>query len=539
MTLTVKTMQTQHVNLSRHLRWLLPLAVLIIMAIVLQTRHNYLFLSMETMQLFLWNGAWISDTLFKVGGGATLLSDFLLQFFSLPWVGAAITALLLWLPAVLLWQVCRRLDLLSWLAPLCLLPSAWLWVLTFCYSYAIVEAVSFCLMMLALWIYSLIGKPLFRSLVGAVLAIVLFLLTGPWALAFALLAFAFDLVAKGSTLPQRLFGLLPLIAFLIISLIGVKMAWLPRLDDALEPSMQNWLYKPEGQWFIFLGLALTLLPLLISLIAGPFALQKNGIAQLVAALILLLIIGNRTLAIETKNGHQRQEQLCKLIYLTENERWQDIFADGIDQYNGNSMLLNYVFLAASHQGQLLPLVNGMQQVPPQSLCSNVNLQFTTTKIIAQLYMQLGIPSGAQMLAFESMQNAYSAKSLQILVYTNLAYGADKVAEKYIRLLEQTIFYRSWAKEMRGLLNNKKAQAQNPVISKLRQNLTGEDEFVLRDGFYADLIRTITNNPQNREAVEYAIAWIMLCHDRGLYDDFMARFANLPLVKNIFNLGNQQ
>lgn len=43
------------------------------------------------------------------------------------------------------------------------------------------------------------------------------------------------------------------------------------------------------------------------------------------------------------------------------------------------------------------------------------------------------------------------RMLKRLVQTNLIYGAYPVAEKYIRILENTFYYKDWAKSQRKFL----------------------------------------------------------------------------------------
>lgn len=529
-------MKTKHINPKRLLNWILPLAVFLLMAIILQMRHEYRFLSLETMQLFFWDSTWISGMAMSIGGCSKLLSFFLLQFYGLPFVGALLTAALFWLSAWSLWQACWRMGAPVWTAPLCLLPSAWLWLLMLNYSFTILELTSFTLAMVGLWIYTLIHQPLRRSIIGAGLAVLLFLIDGPWTVTFVLAAFVFDLCVKGESFPKRLFGLLPIAALLVVAILAYKLAWIATLDNAFVPQKESWLYMPDSDIFLHLGTILTIVALVLCRVLSRFTL-KSWQWQLVLGVVLFIVIGGYTLQTEKKGEHHRQEQLAKLIYLTEKDKWQDVFNDDIYQYSGNGMLMNYVFLAASHQGNLLQLVNTLQQAPPQALCIGPSLQFTNAKILAMIYFHVGIPAAAQTMAFESTQPELSAKSLQILVQTNLAFGADKVAEKYIRLLEHTLFYRSWAKQMRHLLTDKKAREKDLEISRLKKNIHGNDAFVIRDEFYDDLTRTLTNNPQNLQAASYALSWIMLSHDRNLYDDFFSRFINYPAVKKFIQPAN--
>ena len=66
---------------------------------------------------------------------------------------------------------------------------------------------------------------------------------------------------------------------------------------------------------------------------------------------------------------------------------------------------------------------------------------------------MGDLSSAQKFAFEGYVSSVDGnpRLLQRLVQTNILTGAYAVAEKYIRILEQTLFYKEWAAEWRKYL----------------------------------------------------------------------------------------
>lgn len=61
----------------------------------LQINFQYHFFYIEQSQLFLFSGMYLADKIVLPGGLALLLSEFLVQFFIAPYVGAAIVAALL------------------------------------------------------------------------------------------------------------------------------------------------------------------------------------------------------------------------------------------------------------------------------------------------------------------------------------------------------------------------------------------------------------------------------------------------------------
>ncbi|MBP3832696.1 MAG: hypothetical protein ILA03_01875, partial [Bacteroidaceae bacterium] len=57
-------------------------------AIFLHSTQEPLFMYREQQQIFLWDADYLAGLLRQTGGFSTLASQFLVQFFHLPWAGA-------------------------------------------------------------------------------------------------------------------------------------------------------------------------------------------------------------------------------------------------------------------------------------------------------------------------------------------------------------------------------------------------------------------------------------------------------------------
>ena len=74
----------------------------------------------------------------------------------------------------------------------------------------------------------------------------------------------------------------------------------------------------------------------------------------------------------------------------------------------------------------------------------------------------------------------------MLIQTNLVLGSYKVAEKYISLLEKTLFYSEWASSMRHFLNQPEAIKEDGTLGELYRALPVTDEYVKYDGLLGDM-----------------------------------------------------
>jgi hypothetical protein len=71
----------------------------------------------------------------------------------------------------------------------------------------------------------------------------------------------------------------------------------------------------------------------------------------------------------------------------------------------------------------------------------------------------------------------SARALRRLVETNIVTGQYEVALKYISILEETMFYRGWARRMKLLAEHPEKINDHPVYHRLKEIYDkGEDMF---------------------------------------------------------------
>ena len=86
-------------------------------------------------------------------------------------------------------------------------------------------------------------------------------------------------------------------------------------------------------------------------------------------------------------------------------------------------------------------------------------------MLSDICYQMGDLSSAQKFAFEGYVSSVDGnpRLLQRLVQTNILTGAYAVAEKYIRILEQTLFYKEWAAEWRKYLYRDDLVEEEPSL----------------------------------------------------------------------------
>ena len=86
-----------------------------------------------------------------------------------------------------------------------------------------------------------------------------------------------------------------------------------------------------------------------------------------------------------------------------------------------------------------------------------NKEFISPMMGNEIFYHLGLINASQEYAFESMEvmpdMEKSVRALKRLAETNLINGNYKVAEKYLKIVEKTLFHRQWARKTRKILYN--------------------------------------------------------------------------------------
>ena len=97
---------------------------------------------------------------------------------------------------------------------------------------------------------------------------------------------------------------------------------------------------------------------------------------------------------------------------------------------------------------------------------------TAAYMMSDVYMYAGMVNMAQRASFEAMASiedfSMSGRALQRLTETALVTGQYRVAEKYILILEKTVYYRDFARRMRELVENPSLIASHPTYGKLQK-----------------------------------------------------------------------
>ena len=505
----------------------LAVVMFILLGVHLQTTQEYLFFFRETLMVFYNDSSIIASRYLGVSGPGLMLTHWITQFFILKYVGAIVTTLLGVLSTLMIWRSMHSKQHSLMMLPLCILPFIFLCHALFDIYYHYEGVVAFFMFALFAWIYRLIAERTTNSnlniLWASLLALLLFWISGATAFLFTIFLFVTELIEK----PRKCWLMLIPVA-LILMTAGYGIAWgiIPLWRNGITNAAY---YEPilEATKFFYMPwIVVGILPLFAPLVES---LEQKMKPELVAACSFVVLVGVSAFTIYS--GQRNQQKLYPMIamdYFIREHNWEGLLNSPYCQ-SSNFLLMNRVNLALSHSGRFLDDFFRYPQIGPYSILTeldDLSLDVEITTTLSELYWQMDNIASADEKAFNGYEGLRygSPINLQMLVRTSLVFGRYEVAEKYIKLLEKTLFYKDWATAQRRFLYNDEAVNADPEYGAKRKSLPQDTyEFIQARGPYYDLLLTLRTNPKATAVRDYAIGYLLLANDIPHINAFIEEF----------------
>lgn len=471
--------------------------VALLMAAGVHFTQEFRFYNIESNELFLYDWSYVRDMICQTGGVATLLGSFLTQFFRIPFAGTVIVSAVYILIAWLMGRVLSRLSGSNVMKGISFLPVAFLFLCMENDYYRFQGHVAFALMLTAVLAYASIRKDGFgRYVFGAVMIPVLFHAAGSVAVVFVASIMIQELHDKG--IKGLLSAIYPLI-FCLVAALYVRASMVESWEHALTPFMYyDW---PSTYFFPVYAWSVVPLLLIVAWIAGRVRLKPSVInSSVVLGLALsFFLAGNFYSKVHSRNYYRMiQEQ-----YWAENGDWDRIIETA--DRRQPTFLISYLNLALAQKGQL---VQNFRYYNPQDLSSLMyptpNLK-TGLSLQSNVYLAWGYLGSGRKAAFDGnvvTPGSRHPRQLQALIQANLVLESYGVAEKYIRILEKTLFYRKWALSMRRFIDNPEAVRSDETLGRMYSSLPLTDEYARYDGMSGDMRDMMEANPSNHILAQF-------------------------------------
>lgn len=232
---------------------------------------------------------------------------------------------------------------------------------------------------------------------------------------------------------------------------------------------------------------------------------------------------------------EANQMLWQLNHYAFTEQWEEILNVLSRRPLTNQVYMNYANMALAQKGMLGDYVFYFQPYGTGALLVNGNNTGAVRLVMSDVFYTVGCVAEAQQHAFEAQMTFSRGCGVQTmirLVKTNLILGHYAVADKYLSILEKTLFYRKWAREYRHFLYNDEAVEADAVLGEKRRSLSGQNRFAMFYGWRPELEDILQANPANEKAAMYLGVSYLLAKDMEGFRCFLGKYYGTACLKEL-------
>lgn len=481
----------------------------------------------EQLQLFQTTGAYFLNLIPRPGGMATYIGEFLTQFFNNYRIGAAVMSGMLTLFLLSCYKAVGKMaPAMRQYATLALAFIPLIALLLFLgnpdVTMTFVTAVTAVMWTSCLYLTLDSGNTTARQqavkeyVFMALFTALLYWLCGPAAIIFTFLSIASRCRKRGLSTGHKVIFPIISVAWLAINV------WVWSLTLPYPVTYQligiGYMMLPDSFYageFIVLGLCI-LIPAVASLPARlP---QKIMIPTLFGIeLIALVVLYPRQYDITTY-------RLIDYDYMVRANDWEGILKYSDAHQPDLPLSVSATNLAAAMTGQLDAIAFNYRQHGPEGLIPPFMKETLSSWTTGEIFFQLGLVNSAQRFYFEGMEAIpnynKSNRAIRRLAETAIVRGDYTLAEKYLTMLCNTLFYKNWAQRNLDLICNPKDVENHPLYGTMRKRMIDEDYMFSEGELDKTLGQLFLKDPGNIPARQYLILYPLLQRDLNKFAQYM-------------------
>lgn len=481
---------------------------------------GYIFFYQEKSMLFQTSVEYLVEHLSQPGGFLVWLGELQTAFYYYPLVGALMVSAEICLVIYLMAQIGRKVtSKTQFFIPF--LAAAILFYLQTTYQF---QAMNLLGVLLQVFVFYLIVS--FPKGKSSWIPILLFpgwyYLTGSFSfvLMMMMLSHLFFSDEKYHWLKMTIL-ILPTILFILVSKellffeSAVKLLFYPYANQNIG-----------NQQYLFLSVVVLIVffPVLFKIgIARTqnLTIRRISVLQFIPFLIILTFGAIIISKYDTKDKHYFEVE--KLFY---RQKFDEVIAYN-EQHPSVNILTGFLNnIALAETGKLTDKFFSFPQSPDaRTLFLPWELVGEMLKRGGYFYYSIGQINEAQRWAYEYMvMRGNTPEGIKMLIKTELINGNYKVAEKYISILKQSVFYRDEARRFESFIDNKTAVLNDTELGGKQRLKATQDFFVLAENPPVNMDLILAADSTNRIAVQYKFALLLL------QKDFENVTRLLPLLK---------
>lgn len=478
-----------------------------------ELNYRYWYRFMEQYNLFLFRKDFFTELLGQPGGFNEYITAFVTQFFLFPFFAAGSLAVLSGIIVGLFYLFLQRcggkVSVIAAIAPVFLF---WIYPVE---SIASVMAALFGIG--AALGYSYVKKPVVRYIWGSILLLPVYLLAAPAHLLAVALMVVYEVSKEGKVRFMVAAGLalwafvLPLLAMRTVYVLSIREAFLSKH-----------LYHPEYPIPVSFGYIWCSFPL-VALLVYIFRKHKKVFKKEwmnTAALLLLLVVIMGGFILYKQHP---LEQAYRYDWYARQQQWEKIAEHAGKHPVKDKDALVYINLAYAYTDRFNEALMRFPQIGEEGFVPHdpkTRLGLIEASEVAWL---VNHTNAAQRFAFVgvlSAERCVQPRLMKRLIETYLVNKEYQVAGKYCKILESTLFYSSWAKEQRPLLNPEKAASTDWIVQRRKLNPITDNNYDLTKTLPNALAYLIDDHPENKKAFEYGMGYLLIYKDLGAFMHYM-------------------
>lgn len=224
-------------------------------------------------------------------------------------------------------------------------------------------------------------------------------------------------------------------------------------------------------------------------------------------------------------------QLKRLDVYRIRGEWDKILSEDLAS-SRNELHACFQNLALAHKGVLADSLFHYPQCPPGGLVIEWKGSRQHSDLLSDVFWLQGNVALAQKMAFDAMyfnEHFIHPRLMLRLIETNLVYGEYKVAEKYIRLCEQSYYYADKATEYRKYLSQAGRENSDGFLAGMEKCLPKHEGAILSN-FYKDTQNVLSGHPGYLPAMHYLGCKLLLDNNLEVFKFFIENVCDVKQLQ---------
>lgn len=525
--------------IHKHLQGFLSLLFAVAVALFWAFPYRCALSYQEQYQLFLFTPSYFTERISVPGGLADYVAEFITQFYYVYALGTILLALVFFCLQRLTWVLMRRSGVSpSWYL-LSFIPTMALWALMGNENVLLSFAIAL-LGMEEIMLHYIIVRDHSRGWTAPAVYLLIAIPVGYWLVGPVVIGLSLILMsdsqiqsnvsvtniksAQAQSPAEEKVHRKPLVTplgwMLLSVLYFVAIVWL------CGRILQYPYYKLFGgiNYFRYPGI----IPLMQWVVAALFALlplaasylpRLEGKKAMRTEIAQIVVVVLATVPLLHSSFDRATYELIDYDYLVRTHQWQRIIEKAEKRQASSPMSVSCVNLALAMQGQLCDRLFEFYQNGAEGLFPTFTRDMTSPLPTAEAFYQLGMINDAERYTFEAQEAIpnyrKSGRLTRRIAQCEIINGNYAVAAKYLRMLENSLFYRQWARSQERFLYNSAAVKVDPEYGRLRDIRIKRHDYLFSDQEMDQMLGLLlvdNKKYDNRMAYEYLIAYELLQRD---------------------------